>query len=423
MNADGRDPLAVLRDGDTPVDPDPAFAARLRARLQSALSLPTTGDLTMAGTDAALADLARTAAVVPRPAALPYLAVRGAADAIAWYADAFGATLADEPIRMPDGRIGHAELALAGGTLYLADEYPELGLSAPAPHAVSVSLVLEVDDADAALARAAAAGATVERDAADAHGARSAAVVDPFGHRWILSGPVRVVERIRPGDLGYASVWTTDPERTAAFYGRVLGWEVDRASRRVTNTVAPLGIVAMPGPPTLFCCYAVDDVEAARRAIVEAGGEAGEVQHTPHGPTVDATDPAGTAFAVFEPTGTEARPALNGAGPGELSYLTYLVADSAAFRAFYGRVLGWSFAPGRIDDGWEVRDARPMSGAAGGSDQPAAVPMWTVTDIGAAVTEVVQAGGTVLEEPSQQSYGLSALCTDDQGNRFYLGQF
>ena len=29
---------------------------------------------------------------------------------------------------MDDGRIGHAELALAGGVLYLADEYPEIGL-------------------------------------------------------------------------------------------------------------------------------------------------------------------------------------------------------------------------------------------------------------------------------------------------------
>jgi predicted enzyme related to lactoylglutathione lyase len=49
--------------------------------------------------------------------------------------------------------------------------------------------------------------------------------------------------------------------------------------------------------------------------------------------------------------------------------------------------------------------------------------MWTVEDIGAAVSRVREAGGTVLEEPSQQSYGRSALCTDDQGTRFYLGEF
>ena len=50
------------------------------------------------------------------------------------------------------------------------------------------------------------------------------------------------------------------------------------------------------------------------------------------------------------------------------------------------------------------------------------VPMWTVEDIDAAVARVREAGGTVIDEPSQQSYGRSALCTDDQGSRFYLGE-
>jgi hypothetical protein len=34
------DPLTVLHGDDLPVHPDPAFAARLRARLESAVSLP-----------------------------------------------------------------------------------------------------------------------------------------------------------------------------------------------------------------------------------------------------------------------------------------------------------------------------------------------------------------------------------------------
>ena len=50
---------------------------------------------------------------------------------------------------MPDGRIGHAELALAGGQLYLADEYPDIGVVAPTPGAAAVSLVLAVADVDA----------------------------------------------------------------------------------------------------------------------------------------------------------------------------------------------------------------------------------------------------------------------------------
>ena len=63
-----------------------------------------------------------------------------------------------------------------------------------------------------------------------------------------------------------------------------------------------------------------------------------------------------------------------------------------------------------------------MSGVAGGNPEAVTVPMWTVDDINAAVARVREAGGTVIEEPSQQSYGKSALCTDDQGARFYLGE-
>ena len=60
---------------------------------------------------------------------------------------------------MPDGRVGHAELALAGGVMYLADEFPEIGVVAPDPGGVPVSLVLAVADVDEAVAAAVAAGA------------------------------------------------------------------------------------------------------------------------------------------------------------------------------------------------------------------------------------------------------------------------
>src|SRR5689334_11651593 len=92
------DPLSVLHGDDLSVRPDPAFAARLRARLESAVSLPNrTQGVDMSGTDTAIAELAdpTTAPAVepPRPAALPYLTVGNAREAITWYTDTFGATL------------------------------------------------------------------------------------------------------------------------------------------------------------------------------------------------------------------------------------------------------------------------------------------------------------------------------------------
>ena len=384
----------------------------------------------MSGTDTAIAELneptaeAAVPSTPPRPAALPYLSVANARDAIDWYVDTFGATVVGEPIVMDDGRVGHAELAIAGGVLYLADEYPELGLKGPDPQATSVSLMLHVPDTDATLQRARERGAHVQLEPYENYGARNATIVDPFGHRWMLSGPVTgAVTPIQHGDVGYVSVWTPDADRAAAFYGHVLGWTYDPATHQVTNTEQHIGIFSVAIPQGMLCCYAVADLAGARQSILDGGGQVGEVQEFDFGTVLDATDSRGTAFAVFQPAPGTRRPALNGAGPGELSYITYEVSDSAAFKAFYSRMLFWTFEPGRIDDGWQVAGTHPMAGVAGGSAQQVTVPMWTVADIDAAVARVREAGGTVIEEPSLQSYGKMAHCTDDQGGRFYLGEF
>lgn len=418
------DPLTVLYGDELVAQPDPAFAARLRARLESALNLPNrTEGVDMSGTDTAIAELVEPTTIVPRSAALPYLSVANAREAIDWYVDVLGATVVGEPIVMDDGRIGHAELALGGGMFYLADEYPEIGMKAPAPQSVSVMLLISVTDTDSAVERARERGATVSQETRETHGSRNAAIIDPFGHRWSLNGPrTGAAVTIQHGDVGYVSVWVPDAERAAAFYGHVLGWTYDPATHQVTNTTQRIGIYSVDSPQGMLCSYAVVDLAAARQAIVAAGGTVGEVLDADFGARCDATDPAGISFAVFEPAPGVARPALNGTGPGELSYITYLVPDSNAFRAFYSGLLFWSFEPGRINDGWQIQHTHPMAGVAGGSTQAVTMPMWTVADIDAAVARVREAGGTVIEEPSTQSYGQSAQCTDDQGTRFYLGQ-
>ncbi|MGY4653548.1 VOC family protein [Mycobacterium sp. URHB0021] len=429
----GQDPLSVLHGDELPVQPDEGFAARLRSRLANALNLfedqpNRTQGVVMSGTDTAIAELNETpaepAAAPPRAAALPYLTVANAREAITWYVEAFGASVVGEPFEMDDGRIGHAELAIDAGVLYLADEYPEIGLRAPAPQATSVSLMLHVRDTDETLERAREHGALVQREPYENYGARSAAIVDPFGHRWMLTGPVTgAVTPIQHGDVGYLSVWTPDADRAAAFYGHVLGWTVDPGTHEVTNTRAHIGIFSVPGRRTLFCCYAVADLAGARQSILDGGGTVDDVQQFDFGTVLGATDPQGTEFAVFEPVAGEPRPELNGSGPGELSYITYEVPDSTSFKAFYSRVLFWTFEPGRIEDGWQVEQTHPMAGVAGGSGQQVTVPMWTVTDVDAAVARVREAGGTIIDEPAQQPYGRTAQCTDDQGSRFYLGEF
>src|SRR5512140_1943410 len=91
----------------------------------------------------------------------PYLRIRGAAEAIAFYQRAFGAT---ELMRLTatEGRIGHAEIRIGGATLMLADEHPEIGVVGPQTlGGTSVAMHLHVEDIDGLVRQAVEAGATV----------------------------------------------------------------------------------------------------------------------------------------------------------------------------------------------------------------------------------------------------------------------
>lgn len=129
----------------------------------------------------------------------PYLRVREAGRAIAFYTEAFGAK---ELFRLtePSGRIGHAELDFGGMTLMVSEEFPEFGILGPAAiGGTSVSLHLHVDDADAAIARAVAAGATLVREPRDQfYGERSGTVRDPFGHEWLIG---HEIEKVSPEEM------------------------------------------------------------------------------------------------------------------------------------------------------------------------------------------------------------------------------
>lgn len=118
----------------------------------------------------------------------PYISVHDGVAALSWYAEAFGAT---ETVRYvgDDGRLGHAEFQFAGANIMLSDAYPEMGVVAATSYeGSSCALHVEVADCDALYERAVGAGATPLQAPADQpHGARSATIMDPFGHRWMLS--------------------------------------------------------------------------------------------------------------------------------------------------------------------------------------------------------------------------------------------
>lgn len=129
----------------------------------------------------------------------PYLITANAADAIAFYKQAFGAI---ERMRMAgtNGKICHAELQIGNSVIMLADEMPERGARSPQAIGGSpISLHVYVTDVDSVVAKASAAGAKIIRPVADQfYGDRSGMLQDPFGHVWNIATHV---ENVSPEEM------------------------------------------------------------------------------------------------------------------------------------------------------------------------------------------------------------------------------
>ena len=126
----------------------------------------------------------------------PYLMLNGAAKAIEFYKNAFGAT-ERFCMKQPDGRIAHAELQLGDSCIMMADENPQIEAFAPAHYGGSpVSLLIYTEDCDRMYHQAIAAGAKSEREPEDQfYGDRMAGVQDPFGYKWFIATHIKDVSK------------------------------------------------------------------------------------------------------------------------------------------------------------------------------------------------------------------------------------
>lgn len=129
----------------------------------------------------------------------PHLVVDGAAAAIDFYVQAFGAT---EYMRLagPGGKLVHAAIDVNGAMIMLNDDFPEMcdgaSTTPTALGGTPVTVHLQfTDDVDARFQRAIDAGATVVMPVAEQFwGDRYGVVRDPFGHQWSMAQHVRQVD-------------------------------------------------------------------------------------------------------------------------------------------------------------------------------------------------------------------------------------
>src|ERR1700719_2525723 len=97
----------------------------------------------------------------------PYLFIKGAASAIEFYKNVFGAT---EVMRMPspNGQIMHAELRIGDSIVMLSDENPQIGaLSPQSIGGTATGLNVYIANVDAVVQKAVEAGAKLVRPVKD----------------------------------------------------------------------------------------------------------------------------------------------------------------------------------------------------------------------------------------------------------------
>src|SRR3954468_3430068 len=133
----------------------------------------------------------------------PVLVCDGAAKAIEFYKEAFGAR---ERVRMdaPGGKVGHAELEIGDSLVMLSDSFPQSTMKSPRElGGTTAGVFMYVEDVDAVVKRAVDGGATVTMEVADQFwGDRFGSITDPFGHSWSIATHV---EDLSPEEMARRS--------------------------------------------------------------------------------------------------------------------------------------------------------------------------------------------------------------------------
>ena len=241
------------------------------------------------------------------PTLTPYIAVDDGRRALNWYTDVFGAQRRGEPYVMPDGSIGHAELAIGDAVLMLSEGSSAVPVQPPQRGGTfSHTIHAQVDDVDGTVNRARQLGAEVEREPVEEPYGRVAVIVDPFGHRWMLNQPPARATRQGHGDIGYVTMVVSDDERAKEFYGAVLDWKFTPGSVDNGWDVADVRpMVGLRGSsdqePEVQLCYRVRDIESAALRVRRHGGQSAAVEKKPYGLLVECVDNQGAHFQLWQP--------------------------------------------------------------------------------------------------------------------------
>lgn len=296
------DPFEALRTAPTPIEPDPAFVARLRTRVERALRQAQGVDETM---PSLIHDLEPAAERV-RQGDITYVSlwVPNVQRAAAFFASALGWTYAagnQDQSRQAEGlSVSHGIAGLGAALRDLSSR----GLDIPAQEHTTLYPVFAVEDINAAVERVRKAGGQALAPEDRPYGRLADCVDDQdmlFGlHEALVGLPRAAGHGTRHGDVSYLTFKVRDSARARAFLGAVLGLRFSPG--RVEDGWAVNDLVPMSGlhggqdRTAVVPMYRVDDIRSAIERVRALGGTATPPTREPYGLTADCTDDQGTHF-------------------------------------------------------------------------------------------------------------------------------
>ncbi len=244
-----------------------------------------------------------------------------------------------------------------------------------------------------------------------------------------------------PGTPCWVDLFTSDPERSTAFYSALFGWEfADQGPEHGGYTLATAdgepvaGLMRNRGdsgsPDTWSTYLATADVEASVTAATEAGASvlAPAMAVGPLGSMAVLVDPAGAVVGLWQAREHTGFSRYN--EPGSVVWDEVHSKGFGASRDFYARVFGWTYDVAGDTDEFRYLTAKvDGTEVAGLMDSarflPPEVPShWAVyfgvADADEAQERAVAHGATVLMAAQDTPFGRIADLLDPTGAPFKL---
>lgn len=234
----------------------------------------------------------------------------------------------------------------------------------------------------------------------------------------------------------WADVVVPDVPAASAFYGTVLGWELEdmgeqfghyTMARYGGRDAAALSPPMDPSQPATWTVYiATEDVDATVKLVTENGGAvvAPAMDVPDNGRMAIVTDPTGGVVGLWQASGMIGCQIYNEVGG--MMWEDARFTDPTAGQEFYAAVFGHTFepVPGAPDDYVTFHaGGDPLGGMGGMMGAPEGtpshwLPYFGVADVDAAAEAARAGGGRVLMEPETTTYGRMAVLTDPFGATF-----